>query len=52
MHLNGDKFELTPIEIKWKFLNKDIIIEINRKSGTLHVAATCDQMPQLCINIR
>ena len=30
MHLNTDKFELTPIEIIWKFLNKDIIIEINR----------------------
>ena len=34
MHLNADKFELTPIEIIWKFLNKDIIVENNRQSET------------------
>ena len=37
MYLNADKFELTPIEITWKFLNKDIIIAINRQSEALHV---------------
>ena len=52
MHLNADKFNLTPIEIIWKFLNKDTIIEINRQSETLHAPAACDQMPQLCSNIR
>ena len=31
-YINADKFELTPIEIIWKFLNKDIIIAINRQS--------------------
>ena len=52
MHLNADKFELTPIEIKWKFLNKDIILAINRQSEALHVAAACDQVKQLCSNVR
>ena len=52
MHLNADKFELTPLEIIWKFLNKDIIIAINRQSEALHVAAACDQVPQLCSNVR
>ena len=52
MHLNADKFEVTPIEIKWKFLNKDIIIAINRQSEALHVAAAYDQVKQLCSNVR
>ena len=52
MHLNGDKFELTPIQIKWKFLNKHIILAINRQSESLHAAATYDQVKQLYINVR
>ena len=52
MHLNADKFELTPIEIIWNFFNKDIIIAINRQSEALHIAAACHQMPQLCNNVR
>ena len=52
IHLNADKFKFTPTEIIWKFLNKVIIIEINRQSDTLHVAAACDQMSQLYNKIR
>ena len=52
MHLNDDKFELTPTQIKWKFLNKHIILAINRQSESLHVAATCDQVKQLYSNVR
>ena len=44
MHLNVAKFEFTLIEDIQKFLNKDIIIEINWQSENLHVAAACDQM--------
>ena len=43
---------MTPIEIIWRFLNKDIIIKINRQSETLYVAAACDELSQLCSNIR
>ena len=52
MHLKADKFELTPIEIKWKFLNKDVILAINRQSEALHVVAACDQVKQLYSNVR
>ena len=34
------------------FLNKDIISAINRQSEAFHVAAACDQVKQLCSNVR
>ena len=51
MHLNAHKFQLTPIQIKWKFLNEHIILAINRQSKALYVAAACNKVKQLCTNV-